>query len=302
MKIITDPKEPVGFPTSAAIGNFDGVHLGHKAIIKRLREELGQTKSCIITFDPHPQKVLAKKDIPLIMPFSERLERLEREGVDLLVRLSFTKDLSLLHAEEFVRRILVRSLNIKRIIVGPDFSFGYKRTGNFDLLRSMGKELGFETLKAEPVTIGDTIISSSNIRECLRNGSVKEASSMLGYRYYMKGRVVEGEKRGREIGFPTINLDTEWEFYPRTGVYATYVHLNDVIYKSITNIGYRPTFGKSELLIESHLFNFSGNIYNQHVKLEFVDRIRDERKFENVDALVSQIREDVKKVESVLSG
>lgn len=301
MNTITDPKEPVGFPTSAAIGNFDGVHLGHKAIIKSLKEHLGETRSCIITFDPHPQTVITKKDIPLIMPFSERVELLKREEIDLLVRLNFTEELSLLHAEDFVRQILVDKLNIRRIIVGPDFSFGYKRSGNTELLTRLGQQLGYETIKASPVTIGDEIISSSNIRNYLKNGDVKKASDMLGYRYYIRGRVKEGEKRGREIGFPTINLDTEWEFYPRIGVYATYVYIDGTAHKSITNIGYRPTFGKSELLIESHIFNFSSNIYNQAVKLEFVEKVRDERKFESVGALVSQIGVDVKKVDSILS-
>lgn len=301
MKIITDPKESVGFSTSAAIGNFDGVHLGHKEIIRTLKQNAGQTQSCVITFDPHPQVVIAKKEIPLIMPVSEKVRLLEKEGIDLLVKLSFTEELSLIHAEDFVRQILIDRLNIKRIVVGPDFSFGYKRKGDIQLLTRIGNQEGFETLKAEPVTVGSEIISSSNIRRYLGEGNVSMASRMLGYRYYIKGVVTEGEKRGRKIGFPTVNLKTDWEYYPKTGVYATYTHVEDAAYKSITNIGYRPTFGKSELLIESHLFDFSDNIYNRNVRVEFVERIRDERKFENVDALVAQISEDVKQVEQVLS-
>ena len=303
MKILTDTTKPSGFPTSAAIGNFDGVHLGHKAILQHLRDmvEQNNTKSCVITFDPHPQKVIAKKDISLIIPFDERIKLLEKEDIDYLVRLNFTRDLSLLSARDFVKQILVEFLDIKHIIVGPGFSFGYRRSGNIDLLNEMGDTLGFETIEAEPVRIDGEIVSSSKIRQHLSEGDVSGASKLLGYRYYLKGRVIEGEKRGREIGFPTVNLETEWEIFPKPGVYATFAYIGDQYYRSITNIGYRPTFDKTDLLIESHFFDFDSNIYDYEVRLEFVQRVRDERKFDSVDSLVSQIRKDVKVVESILS-
>jgi len=303
MKILTDTTKPTGFPTSAAIGNFDGVHLGHKAILNHLRTMVkrDKTRSCVITFDPHPQKVIAKKDISLIIPFGERIELLEKEDIDCLVCLNFTKDLSLLSARDFVKQILVDFLDIKNIIVGPGFSFGYKRSGNIDLLKEMGKEFGFETMEAEPVTIDGEIVSSSKIRKHLIEGDVSGASKLLGYRYYLKGRVIEGEKRGREIGFPTVNLQTDWEIFPKPGVYATFAYVGDEYYRSITNIGYRPTFDKADLLIESHFFDFDSNIYDHNVRLEFIERVRDERKFNGVDSLVNQIKKDVKIVESILS-
>ncbi len=301
MKIFTDLEQPLGFPTSVAIGNFDGVHLGHRAVIRLLREKADSTKTCVLTFVPHPQRIISGENIPLIVPVEERMELLRQEGVDYTVCLNFTKKLSLLPAKEFVERILVGFLKVRNVVVGPSFNFGYKKSGNIKLLCEMGKHYGFHAIEAKPVKINGEIVSSSRIREYLSQGDVKRASLMLGYRYYIKGVVVEGEKRGRTIGYPTINLRTKWELFPKRGVYATWVHLNDGIYESITNIGYRPTFEEKELLIESHLFNFEGNAYNEKVRLEFVERIRDERKFESVDALVAQIKKDIERVKGILA-
>lgn len=302
MKILTDPKEPVGFSTSAAIGNFDGVHTGHRAIIRMLKEHSDSTKSCVITFDPHPQKVIANRDIPLIVPLPERIRLLEEQGIDYLACLQFTRQLSLLSARDFVKEILVRFLNIRNLVVGPDFTFGHKRGGNLGLLEEMGNEYNFRTITAQHATVDGEIVSSSRIREFLQTGDVAGASRFLGYRYYIKGKVVEGEKRGRQIGYPTVNLDTEWESYPKTGVYATFAQIGGRGYRSITNIGYRPTFGDDRLLIESHIFDFSENIYGNNVKLEFVERVRGEQKFKNADLLVRQIRKDVQQVDRILSS
>lgn len=304
MKILIDPKESLEFDTSAAIGNFDGVHLGHRSILEILKDKSSSkdTKSCVITFDPHPQKVIAKKDISLILPLEERFHLLEQEGVDCTVCLKFTKKLSLLHAKDFVEEILIKLLNIKDIIVGPGFMFGNKRSGNSELLLNMGEDHGFETTVVNPESIDGEIISSSLIRQYIKDGNIEKASKLLGYSYYIRGDIMEGEKRGRKLGFPTANLETDWELIPKIGVYATYAYVEGKRYQSITNIGFRPTFGENRLLIESHLFNFSDNVYNKPMKIEFMHRLRDERRFGGIDELVLQIKKDVEEVKNFLSN
>ncbi len=304
MEVIVDPQKPVEFSTSAAIGNFDGVHLGHKEIIKLINDIARQksTKSCLLTFDPHPQKVLAGKDVSLILPVNEKLTLLEKAGIECAVSLKFTEELSRLSAEEFVQNVLIKILNIKDIVVGPDFMFGNKRSGNAALLKEMGKQYGFETHVINPKKLGDDIISSSLIRQKISDGNILRLNELLGYSYFLKGNIIEGEKRGRQIGFPTTNVDTNWELLPKPGVYATMAVLKEARYKSITNIGFRPTFGNNKLLIETHLFDFSETVYGEEIKVEFFQRLRDERKFESVDDLISQIKLDVGEVKNILTN
>lgn len=302
MKIIFDPKQPLDFETSAGIGNFDGIHLGHKEIVeaaKRCSRE-NSTRSCVITFNPHPQKVLGRKDLSLIFPLERRFEMLEATGIDAVVCLNFTRELSKVSAENFIKDILLDRLKIKDIVVGPGFSFGHKRKGNVDLLRSMGETLGFNTVVAEVARVDDQVVSSSAIRKLVRDGEISEANRFFGYDYYIEGVVVEGERRGRKLGFPTVNLDTEWEILPRPGVYATYVRLPDGFHESITNIGVRPTFEESRLTVETHLFDFNNDLYGKKVGVSFVERLRDEKRFASVDELVAQIEHDVAAVRGIL--
>lgn len=304
MKVLFDPEEPIGEPTSATIGNFDGVHLGHRAILKSVKDAAlaKGLSSCVITFHPHPQKVLRNIDVPLLMPMRERLRLLEKEGIDAAACYTFTKEIAAMTAREFVTDILVGNLKVRHLIVGPDFSFGNKREGNAGMLRELGAELGFETEVAPPVLVGGEVISSTAIRNLLRAGDMKKAATFLGYRFYIEGRVVEGEKRGRQIGYPTANLDTDWEILPKEGVYATRAVIGGEKRDSITNIGYRPTFGDSKLLIETHIFDFQQIIYGKRISIEFVERIRDEKRFDGIDSLVAQIRNDVLKVKEVLGA
>ncbi len=303
MKVIFDPEEPIENSTSATIGNFDGVHIGHKKIIAAVKKEAKQKglSSCVITFHPHPQKVLQNIDIPLLVPIRERLKLLEKEGIDVVACYTFTKDIAKIPAKDFVTDILVGKLNLKHLIVGPDFSFGRKREGNLDLLVKMGKEYGFDTEVVETALIDGEIVSSTSIRNLVREGNVIKARKFLGYNFYIEGQVKEGERRGRQIGFPTANLDTDWDILPKVGVYATLAHVDDRVLNSITNVGYRPTFGNNELLIETHIFNFDEDIYKKRMKIEFIDRIRDEQKFNGPEALVEQIKKDVEKVNIILS-
>ena len=303
MEVIIDPQKPVDFSTSAAIGNFDGVHLGHREIINLINDIAIQksTKSCLLTFEPHPQKVLAGRDVSLIVPVNEKLSLLEQAGVDYVVSLRFTKELSQLSAEEFVQDVLIKTLRIKDIVVGPDFMFGKNRSGNADMLKEMGKKYGFETHIINPRKLGDEVISSSMIRQIIVEGNILKLNDLLGYKYFLNGIIVEGEKRGREIGFPTANLDTQWELLPKPGVYATISWLRGSQYKSITNIGFRPTFGKNKLLIETHLFDFSDSVYGEEIRVEFYQRLRDEKKFESVENLISQIKLDIEEVKNILT-
>jgi riboflavin kinase/FMN adenylyltransferase len=302
MKVIFDPEEPLDSPTSATIGNFDGVHTGHKRILSAVKETAGKKglSSCVITFHPHPQKVLQNIEIPLLMPIRERLRLLENEGIDFVACYTFTKDMSKITAKDFISEILIGKLKVKHLIIGPDFSFGRKREGNADLLKAMGKAYDFETSIVGPVFIDNEVVSSSAIRNFLREGDAKKAARFLGYFYYIEGQVTEGEKRGRQIGYPTANLDTDWDILPKTGVYATKTYFDGNKLDSITNIGYRPTFGSHKLLIETHIFDFNSDIYGKRLRLEFIERIRDEKRFESVDALASEIRKDVEKVKDVL--
>lgn len=304
MKVIFDPEEPIQNSTSATIGNFDGVHIGHKKILTAIKEEADQQglSSCVITFHPHPQKVLQNIDIPLLSPIRERLKLLEEQGIDVVACYTFTKDIAKISAQDFVTDILVGKLNLKHLIVGPDFSFGRKREGNLELLNKMGAQYGFDTEVVDTALYEGEIVSSTSIRNLVREGNLLKASNFLGYNFYIEGQVKEGERRGRQIGFPTANLETDWDILPKVGVYATLANVNGTKHQSITNIGYRPTFGHNELLIETHIFNFNEDIYKKRVKVEFVDRVRDEQKFDGPDALVEQIKIDVERVKEILSN
>jgi riboflavin kinase/FMN adenylyltransferase len=304
MKLIFDPQEPIDSSTSATIGIFDGVHIGHKKIINLVREEAKKKglSSCVVTFHPHPQKVLRGSDIPLIVPLRERLKLLEKEGLDIAVCYNFTKDFAQISAKDFIREMLVKKLNIKSIFVGPDFFFGRKREGTPELLETMGRTYNFETKIIQPISSDDEVISSTVIRKLIEDGMVKKAASFLGYYFYIAGKVKQGERRGRLLGFPTANLDTDWELLPKKGVYVTWTHLDEGKLRSITNVGVRPTFEASQLLIETHIFDFGGDIYGKSMRIEFVERLRDEKRFENVDALIAEISRDIERAKEIFSA
>ncbi len=289
--------------TACALGNFDGVHLGHGKIIATLKDKARQygVKSCVITFDPHPQKFLRSKTAHLLVPFEERLKLLEKSGIEIAVRLEFCKSLSLMSPESFIREIMVEKAGVKSMVVGPRFGFGRNRSGNVDMLKKLGVKYGFETVVLEPARVGYERVSSSRIRELVLEGRVAEASEFLGYRYHIRGVVEEGEKRGREIGFPTLNLKTQWEILPKPGVYATFTEVSgEGRCGSITNIGIRPTFGGDKTVIESHLIDIKGDFYGRETNIEFVERVRDEKKFASAAELSEQIGKDIGRVRSII--
>ncbi len=303
MKVIFDPEVPLKSPTSATIGIFDGVHLGHRRLISLLLKDAREkgVSSCIVTFHPHPQKILRGIDVPLILPLRERFRLLEKEGVDVTVCYSFTKEFSALSAKEFVSDMLVGRLRIKSIFVGPDFFFGRNREGNLNMLEVMGKSYNFETRKVEPALLDGEVISSTAIRMLIEEGMVRKAARFLGDSFSIEGIVKEGERRGRKLGFPTANVDTDWEMLPKRGVYVTWAHLGRERFESITNVGVRPTFDENKLLVETHIIDFKGDLYGKPIRIEFVDRLRDERRFESIDALVAQISRDVKRTKEIFS-
>jgi riboflavin kinase/FMN adenylyltransferase len=227
---------------------------------------------------------------------------LEDQGIDVVACYTFTKEIAKISAQDFVTDILVGKLNLKHLIVGPDFSFGRKREGNLSLLNKMGAEYGFDTEVVETALYEGEIVSSTSIRNLIREGNLLKARNFLGYNFYIEGQVKEGERRGRQIGFPTANLDTDWDILPKVGVYATLANVDGTKHQSITNIGYRPTFGHNGLLIETHIFDFDEDIYKKRIKVEFVDRVRDEQKFNGPEALVEQIKRDVERVKEILSS
>ncbi len=289
--------------TVCALGNFDGVHLGHQKVISALKDKAKHygVKSCAVTFNPHPQKFMGNKTVRLLVPFEERLRLLEKSGLDICVSLEFCESLELMSPENFIREIMVEKAGIKSIVVGPRFRFGNKRKGDVGMLKNLGSRFGFETTVLEPARVGGTRVSSSRIRDLILEGRAEETSELLGYNYYVKGVVDKGKKRGREIGFPTVNLKTDWEILPAPGVYATTTVIDGKSGKSITNIGRRPTFGEDSLTVtESHLLDTDGDFYGKTATVEFVKKIRDEKKFGSARELCAQIEKDIERVRVIL--
>jgi riboflavin kinase/FMN adenylyltransferase len=279
-----------------ALGNFDGVHRGHRKILERVRrvaDERGAT-SVVMTFDPHPPRVVRPdKAPPLLMTQSQKLEAIEQAGVHGAAIVRFTPEMSRWEPEMFVRTVLVDWLRVAEVWVGANFLFGHDRTGNFTLLRVLGSRYGFRAEKIDPVRYKEFVVSSTRVRRLVSEGRVDEAGALLGHSYSLDGTVVRGDQRGRTIGFPTANLCTENELLPPHGVYATTARIRDVVHASVTNVGVRPTVDQSgRTTIETHIFNFDRDIYGAPVRLGFVQRIRDERAFETLEQLQAQIAAD----------
>ena len=295
-----DDARPVRWPHPVlAIGNFDGLHRGHVKIIERIRRgasERGGT-AVVLSFDPHPPRVLRPdKAPPLLMTPAQKREALARAGVQGLAVVRFSHELSQWEPDLFVRRVLVEWLRVAEVWVGADFLFGRNRSGNYTLLRTLGQQHGFRAEKIDPIRYKDFVVSSTRIRRLVAEGRVEEAGALLGRHFAIEGTVVEGARRGREIGFPTANLATENELLPPNGVYATFSTIDGVVRTGVTNVGVRPTFdGPPTTSVETHVLGFSGDLYGQRQELAFVQRLRDERRFSDVDALREQIAADVRR-------
>lgn len=283
----------------ATIGFFDGVHRGHRFLIDRVIEEAQRSgmSSAVITFDRHPREVLQTDYQPdLLSTLDEKLLLLSKTHVDNTVVLHFDASLAALTAHDFMRDVLQRQLKVRKLIIGYDNRFGHNRSEGFDDYVRYGKELGIEVIRADAFLPDDVRVSSSVIRTCLREGRVEDANRLLGYDYTIESRIVSGYQNGRKMGFPTANLDVTrcQQLLPASGVYAVLVRLKDSVgwKRGMMNIGHRPTFNGTTTSMEVNLFNFSGDLYGQELLVSFISKIRDERKFDSIDALAEQLQHD----------
>jgi len=293
------------FPGSCVtIGNFDGVHKGHLQLFTTVvkKAEARKGTSIAVTFDPHPLRILLKEGIKLISTVEQKEELIERAGIDVLLVLPFSKEFASTTAEQFVSEILVKGLGVKELVVGYDYAFGKGRSGNIDFLRKQGKQYGFPVDVVDAYFIDSELVSSTRIRELIREGKMAAAANLLGRPYQIRGTVQVGKQRGgKVIGFPTANLKfNEEDLVPRHGVYVTEVMFEDQRYGGILNIGYNPTFGEEELVAETHIFHFNKNIYGKPIRVNLLRFLRDEKKFSGVQSLTEQIRKDVEVAKRVL--
>jgi riboflavin kinase/FMN adenylyltransferase len=303
MHVIRDPLKSAESPTGgvATIGNFDGVHLGHRRILETVASrarEIGKP-SIAITFEPHPLAVLRPDQAPRsLQTLRQKEEVIESIGIDWLLVIPFTRDFSLTEPEEFVKGFLSRRLAVAELHIGQHFAFGRGKRGNLELLRRLGPELKFVAWGVDEVLYEGEPISSTRIRTAIEEGRVPAASGMLGREYELDGIVSKGERVGRKIGYPTINLAAENELYPADGVYVTQIEIRSFgrRFDCVTNIGRRPTvYEDYATTIETYVLDFSSDVYGERVRLFFFDRLREERKFPSVMALTEQIGRDIEK-------
>ncbi len=310
MKVIhglKEIKEPFKHAV-VAIGNFDGVHRGHQAIFSLVRDKAAQIggTSVAITFDPHPVKVLNHKaSAPLITLLEQRLELLGNLGIDVTICIPFSESFAAVTAREFTEEILVKQIGLKAIVIGKDYTFGKNRRGNIEFLRTHGERLGFEVIVADWVSLPDNLperVSSTRVREVIGQGDVAYARSLLGRHYQLRGTVTGGRNRGgRLLGFPTANIALQDELCPKTGVYAVTVDIPDGKRIGVANIGYSPTFDDHQFTVEVHILDYSGDLYGKQIRVNFIRRIRDEQKFNSIEALSGQINQDILDARNLLS-
>jgi riboflavin kinase/FMN adenylyltransferase len=295
-----DDRRPAGWRLPViAVGNFDGVHRGHQKIIERVCRRAGERGGTplVLTFEPHPPRVVRPdKAPPLLMTLEQKLEVLARHGVAGVAIVRFTTELSHWDPDQFVRAVLLDWLHVAEVWVGANFLFGRDRTGNFSTLRTLGAQYGFRAEKIDPVRYREFVVSSTRVRRLVAEGRVDEAGALMGRQYTLDGTVVAGDARGRLLGFPTANLATANELLPPHGVYATLALIGTRIHTAVTNIGVRPTVtDDGRPTIETHIFDFAGDLYGQRLQVAFAQRLRDERAFPTLDALRAQIDADCRR-------
>jgi riboflavin kinase/FMN adenylyltransferase len=284
------------------LGNFDGVHLGHQDIFNRVKEEALKLhgEGVVITFEPHPLKVLApEKFLPLLTPFRKKMMLIEKSGIETVLCVEFSLAFSEISPSEFIKSILVEKVKVKEVIIGYNYHFGKGQKGDAQTLKDAAEVFDFEVEVVEPLRVGQTIVSSSKIRDLIQRGEVEGASRLLGRDYPMIGKVVEGAKRGKTLGFPTANLEISDELYPKAGVYAVEVEWREQRLNGLADVGSNPTFlseqnGKGKpVSLEVYILNFNRNIYGEEIQVNFKRRIRDEVRFESSSLLIEQIKKDI---------
>ncbi len=284
------------------LGNFDGVHLGHQQIFKRVKEEASNMhgEGVVITFEPHPLKVLApEKFLPLLTPFRKKMILIEKSGIETVLCIEFSVRFSEISPSEFIKSVLVEKVKVKKVIIGYNYRFGKRQRGDAQTLREAGKVFDFGVEVVAPLKVAQTIVSSSKIRDLIQRGEVEAASKLLGRNYPIIGKVVEGLKRGKTLGFPTANLEISDELYPKAGVYAVEVVCHQQRFNGLANIGLNPTFSRpidkkeEQFSLEVHILNFNQEIYGEEIEVHFRRRIRDEVRFESPSLLIQQINKDI---------
>ena len=289
--------------TLLTIGVFDGIHLGHQHLLNQLRDkaQVSGWLSGVVTFKTHPQAMLSpKKKLPWLNDLETKNDLIRDLGIDVIVALTFTPELAQLSAQEFVQ-LLKDHLKMRGLVIGPDFALGRGRQGNADQLRLLGQKMDFSVEVASPVMLDGEVVSSSAIRQALTQGNMKRAEKFLGRSFSLSGQVVPGDKRGRVLGFPTANLDMKPEqALPSDGVYVTIAHIDHELLPSVTNIGIRPTFGGERRVVETYLLDYKGQLQEQKLRIDLVDRLRDERHFNTPEELKAQIGRDVEQARVIL--
>ncbi len=284
------------------LGNFDGVHLGHQQIFKRVNEEALKFhgEGIVITFTPHPLKVLApEKFLPLLTPFSEKMRLIEKSGIQTVLCIEFSPAFSEITPSKFIEAILVQKINVKKVIIGYNYHFGKDQKGDAQTLKEAGKVFHFEVEIMDALKVDETVVSSSKIRDFIQRGKIEEASRLLGRDYRIIGKVVQGAKRGGTLGFPTANLEFTDELYPKGGVYAVEVIWNGQHFNGVANIGLNPTFSPDRtgsakpISLEVYILNFNKNIYGEELEVTFIKRIREEVRFDSPARLIDQIQKDI---------
>ena len=294
---------------SIAVGNFDGVHKGHCEVINRAGDfahERGIPWG-VLTFEPHPRSLFNKDEPPFrLTPFHIKARQIGSMGVDFLVVVDFDKNFAEIEAADFVEQVLVLSFEASYVVSGFDFVFGFKRTGNIDVLRALGQKFGFGTSGIKQVLDEEgEVISSTRIRKFLANGDLRAAARLLGRHYEIEGRITQGDQRGRTIGFPTANIDLDTNTRPLIGVYAIRAGIDlgsdTVWHDGVANLGYRPTFNGETCILETHLFNFNNNVYGEYLRVALVEFIRPEQKFNGIEDLTAQIKKDCAQAKLILA-
>ena len=286
------------------IGNFDGVHLGHRFIFRQVLKKAKEIdgESIVYTFDPHPVEILAPDRKPLLItPLEEKLRLIEEQGIEVAIVAPFTEKYAGQPPEDFVKKVLYDQIKIRHIFVGHDFTFGKDRRGNIALLKEMGRKWGFHAEMVEAVRLEGTVISSTRIRELVAKGEMREAAKLLGRPYALAGKVIHGHGRGsRKLGFPTANLKPSGILFPKSGIYAVWAMHEGRRYEGVANLGWNPTFQDQKFSIEIHILNFNRDIYGENLQVEFVQRLRDEVTFRGAEELIDQIKRDIAQAEKIL--
>jgi riboflavin kinase/FMN adenylyltransferase len=285
-----------------AIGNFDGIHLGHQRILELLKAKAKNHSlpSLVLTFSPHPDKILGRKTVKMIQTLDQRVEEIRKFGIEAVLIVPFDQKFSSLSGQDFIQNIVVNILKAKVVIVGENFRFGKNREGDISLLRQSASRFNFEVYSIPPVVKDGLVVSSSLIRNFLQDGNVEKANDLLGRLYEVEGKVIKGKSRGKALGFPTANIQTENEIIP-PGVFISTARINSKSFPSLTNVGNRPTFHQKETIIECYIINLNKNLYGEKIRVNFIKKIRSEVKFKTPDDLSQQIKKDLEEAKNYFS-